>query len=44
MAHIHVSWLDPHKVRRITIVGSEKMVVYDDIAEDKINGQNYENT
>ena len=36
MAHIHVSWLDPHKVRRMTIVGSKKMVVYDDIAENKI--------
>ena len=36
LANIHVSWLDPHKIRRMTIVGSEKMVVYDDIAEDKI--------
>jgi predicted dehydrogenase len=31
MAHIHVSWLDPCKVRRITVVGSKKMVVYNDI-------------
>ena len=36
MAHIHVSWLDPHKVRKITVVGSQKMVVYDDMAENKI--------
>jgi len=36
MAHIHVSWLDPHKIRRMTVVGSKKMVVYDDIAENKI--------
>ena len=36
MANIHVSWLDPNKVRRITVVGSKKMVVYDDIAENKI--------
>ena len=36
MAHIHVSWLDPHKVRKITVVGSKKMVVYDDLAENKI--------
>jgi predicted dehydrogenase len=36
MANIHVSWLDPHKVRRMTVVGSKKMVVYDDIAENKI--------
>jgi len=27
---LHVSWLDPGKVRRLTVVGSEKMVVYDD--------------
>lgn len=30
-AHIHVSWLDPHKVRRITVVGSQKMAVFDDV-------------
>jgi predicted dehydrogenase len=33
-AHIHVSWLDPGKVRRTTVVGSEKMVVYDDASAD----------
>ncbi|MDP2727414.1 MAG: Gfo/Idh/MocA family oxidoreductase, partial [Dehalococcoidia bacterium] len=31
MAHVHVSWLDPCKVRTVTIVGSKKMVVYDDV-------------
>ena len=31
MAHIHVSWLDPCKVRRVTVVGSKKMVVLNDI-------------
>src|SRR5882672_625113 len=31
LAHIHVSWLDPHKIRKITIVGSKKMVVFDDM-------------
>jgi predicted dehydrogenase len=36
MANIHVSWLDPNKVRRITVVGSKKMVVYDDMADNKI--------
>jgi predicted dehydrogenase len=36
MANIHVSWLDPHKIRQMTVVGSEKMVVYDDMAENKI--------
>lgn len=29
--HVHVSWLDPHKVRKTTIVGSKKMVVFDDM-------------
>ncbi len=32
MAHIHLSWLDPHKVRSTTIVGSKKMAVFDDTA------------
>jgi predicted dehydrogenase len=31
MAHIHVSWLDPCKVRRVTVVGSKKMAVYNDV-------------
>jgi len=31
MAHIHVSWLDPHKIRKMTIVGSQKMAVFDDM-------------
>lgn len=30
LAHIHVSWLDPHKERKLTIVGSERMAVFDD--------------
>ena len=37
MANIHVSWLDPHKVRRMTVVGSKKMLVFDDMQPtDKI--------
>ncbi len=36
IANVHVSWLDPQKVRKMIIVGSRKMVVYDDIAENKI--------
>jgi predicted dehydrogenase len=36
IANIHVSWLDPQKTRKIVIVGSRKMVIYDDVAEDKI--------
>jgi len=31
IAHMHLSWLDPHKMRRLTIVGREKMVVFDDM-------------
>lgn len=31
LAHIRVSWLDPRKTRSITIVGSKKMVIYDDV-------------
>jgi predicted dehydrogenase len=33
-ANVHLSWLDPAKVRRMTVVGSEKMVVYDDVSPD----------
>jgi predicted dehydrogenase len=32
MAHIHVSWLDPHKRRELTVVGSKKMAVFNDIS------------
>jgi len=36
-AHIHASWLDPCKIRRVTVVGDRKMAVYDDLAPlDKI--------
>ena len=33
LAHIHVSWLEPVKVRRLTIIGSEQQLVYDDTAQ-----------
>ena len=36
MANLRLSWLDPVKQRRLTVVGSKKMLVYDDIAEDKV--------
>ena len=36
LAHVHVSWLDPHKVRSVTVVGSKKMVVYDDVTDNKL--------
>jgi predicted dehydrogenase len=29
-AHIHVSWLHPCKIRRVTVIGDQRMVVYDD--------------
>jgi len=31
IAHMHLSWLDPHKMRKITVVGTEKMAVFDDM-------------
>jgi UDP-2-acetamido-3-amino-2,3-dideoxy-glucuronate N-acetyltransferase len=31
LAHIHASWLDPHKIRQLTVVGSKKMAVFDDM-------------
>jgi predicted dehydrogenase len=31
LAHVHVSWLDPHKTRKLTIVGSAQMAVFDDM-------------
>jgi predicted dehydrogenase len=37
LAHVHVSWLDPHKLRKFTVVGSRKMVVFDDMeASEKV--------
>ena len=34
LAHTHVSWLDPCKVRRLTLVGSKRMVVFDEVNPD----------
>jgi predicted dehydrogenase len=34
-AHIHVSWLDPCKVRRVTVVGSKKMIVFNDMENEQ---------
>jgi predicted dehydrogenase len=34
LAHMHVSWLDPSKTRRTTVVGSKQMLVYDDMEAD----------
>jgi predicted dehydrogenase len=37
LAHLHVSWLNPSKVRRFTVVGDQQMAVYDDVeATEKI--------
>ena len=37
LAHVQLSWLDPHKVRKLTVVGSKKMVVFDDMeAREKL--------
>lgn len=35
LAHSHVSWLDPYKVRRMTVVGEQRMAVFDDVAPDE---------
>lgn len=35
LAHLHTSWLDPHKARTITVVGSKKMAVIDDVAANE---------
>lgn len=34
-AYVHVSWLDPCKVRRVTVVGSKKMIVYNDMENEQ---------
>jgi predicted dehydrogenase len=31
VAHMHLSWLDPHKMRKMTVVGRERMAVFDDM-------------
>lgn len=35
-AHLHLSWLDPQKVRKLVVVGSRKMAVFDDVASQKL--------
>ena len=32
VAHLHLSWLDPHKERRMTVVGAKRMATFDDMA------------
>lgn len=35
IGHLHLSWLDPHKMRKMTIIGSEKMAVFDDMETER---------
>lgn len=35
IGHLHLSWLDPHKIRRMTVIGSDKMVVFDDMETER---------
>ena len=35
VAHMHISWLDPHKMRRMTVVGDRKMAVFDDMEPER---------
>ena len=35
VAHMHVSWLDPHKMRKLTVVGRDKMAVFDDMEPER---------
>src|SRR6266487_4503970 len=35
MAHMHLSWLDPHKIRHITVVGNDRMAVFDDMERER---------
>lgn len=47
IAHVHVSWLDPSKVRRTTVVGEKRMAVYDDLDSEqklKLYDRGFEST
>jgi predicted dehydrogenase len=35
IGHLHLSWLDPHKMRKMTVVGSTKMAVFDDMEPER---------
>jgi predicted dehydrogenase len=34
-AHMHLSWLDPHKERKLTVVGSQRMATFDDMEPER---------
>ncbi len=35
-AHLHVSWLDPRKARKLVVIGSQRMAIFDDTASQKL--------
>ncbi|HEY0386901.1 MAG TPA: Gfo/Idh/MocA family oxidoreductase [Gaiellales bacterium] len=35
VGHLHLSWLDPHKMRKMTVVGSKRMAVFDDMEPER---------
>ncbi|MFN8108933.1 MAG: Gfo/Idh/MocA family oxidoreductase [Thermoleophilia bacterium] len=35
IGHLHLSWLDPHKMRKMTVIGRDKMVVFDDMETER---------
>jgi predicted dehydrogenase len=35
LGHLHLSWLDPHKMRKMTVIGRDKMVVFDDMETER---------
>jgi predicted dehydrogenase len=35
IGHLHLSWLDPNKMRRMTVIGSDRMVVFDDMETER---------
>ena len=35
IGHLHLSWLDPHKMRKMTVIGSDRMVVFDDMETER---------
>ena len=35
VGHLHLSWLDPHKERQMTVIGSERMAVFDDMETER---------
>ena len=35
IGHLHLCWLDPHKMRKMTVVGSRRMAVFDDMQPEQ---------